>query len=94
MTKTGYSLKRPTLKANYIKILETIATFNDVDTAPARNHVREITGITHDRGFDKAINALIADGVLEEKENGGLWVKDGEILYYAAERSARHYGIW
>lgn len=94
MTNSGYSLNRPTLKANYIKILQTIASFNDVDAYPTRSQVREITGITHDQGFDKAINALIDDGTIEEREGGKLWTNNHDILYLAAERSARHYGIW
>jgi len=93
MTKPGYSLKRPTLKANYVKIFQAIESFNNVDAYPTRSQVREITGITHDQGFDKAINALIENEIVEER-NGGLWTTTDSLLYTAAERSAKHYGIW
>ena len=94
MTTTGYSLKRPTLKANYIKILETIATFNDVDVYPTRSQVREIIGITHDQGFDKAINALLKAGKVKTIENTEKLFAYTDLIDDAAKNTAKHYGIW
>ena len=72
MTKPGYSLANPSLKTNYVKILQTVLTLNSFDELPNRADVRDITGITHDRGFDKAVTALVKDGWLKEDKDGYL----------------------
>lgn len=94
MTKTGYSLKRPTLKANYIKILQTLYAFNAVDVAPTRKQLKETVGISHDQGFDKALNALLKAGEIEEIENTDKLLANTMLIDEAAENTAKHYGIW
>jgi len=94
MTKTGYSLKRPTLKANYIKILQTLYAFNAVDVAPTRKQLKETVGITHDQGFDKAINALLKAGKVKTVENTERLFAYTDLIDEAAENTAKHYGIW
>ena len=62
MTHSGYSLKRPSLRSNYIKILSALNHVNYADYEPTRQELSKIVGISHDQGFDKALNALISNG--------------------------------
>lgn len=100
MTHSGYTLKRPTLKSNYIKILQTLTSFNGVDVLPNREMLRKTTGISHDQGFDKALNALVTAGyVAAEKSGNAKWFfvnfafLPSNLIDEAALNSAKRWGI-
>ena len=95
MTNPGYSLANPSLKTKYIKILQAVVNINNCDAEPTRAEVRDITGITHDQGFDKAVNALIDAGWLKESKEGNLNSNTSKFPYdlivTAAANSIYHY---
>ena len=90
MTHTGYSLKRPSLRSNYIKILSTLNHINYADYEPTRQELSKIVGISHDQGFDKAVNALIEKGAVYEIA-GRLCIEDDTLLNDAADNDIKKF---
>ena len=92
MTHTGYSLKRPSLRSNYIKILNALNHINYADYEPTRLELSKISGVSHDQGFDKALNALIEAGAIGELNNNGrLVLKDDTLLNDAVDNDIKKY---
>ena len=94
MTHNGYSLKRPTLKTNYIKILSAVDRLNSVGHCASSTELQQILGIYHDDGFHKALSALKKNGYVAVNENDGkLWAtSEGiDLLDRAAESAGRNH---